>query len=412
MTQMQAMDEAASDISPPLAAAVPIRSVAIISNIGFSIPNFRGPMIRDLVTSGLRVYALAPDYDDELRATVRALGAEPIDYSLERTGTRPLRDLADGVRLARLLRHLRPDSTWAYTVKPIIYGSLAAKVAGVRHRYASVAGLGFFFTDEDGDRSLRRRLLRKVVLTLYRLGLRACERVFFENPDDRGELLRSGLVHGRQAVLLEGTGVDLDYYVPARPVVSPPVFLFIGRLLREKGVPELVQAARLVRAACPEARICLLGDFDTNPGGLSHDEVAGWASEGVIEWVRRVDDVRTWISQSSVFVLPSWREGKPRSTQEAMAMGRPVVTTDVPGCRGTVEDGVNGFLVPVRNPAALAEAMLRFLRQPGLIESMGRESLRIARERFDVRQINRTILNEMGVQVSNRPCIDSARSAS
>lgn len=397
MIQTQAMTPTEEDIFSSRSARIPVRSVAIISNVGFSILNFRGPMIRDLVASGIHVYALAPNYDDPLRAEVRALGAEPVDYSLERTGTRPLRDLIDCARLVLLLRRLRPDSTWAYTVKPVIYGSLAAKIARVRRRYASVTGLGYFFTESDGKNSLRRRLLRKVVLTLYRFGLSACDRVFLENPDDRNELISAGLVQARQVVLLEGTGVDLEHYAPTPPIFSPPVFLFIGRLLKEKGVPELVQAARRVRAVCPEARICLLGDFDTNPGGLGPEEVLGWEAEGVIEWIRRVDDVRDWISRSSVFVLPSWREGKPRSTQEAMAMGRPVVTTDVPGCRGTVENDVNGYLVPVRNPEALAEAMLQFVRQPELIETMGRESLRIARERFDVRQINRLILNEMGV---------------
>lgn len=375
----------------------PIGSIAIITSIAFSLANFRGPLIESLVAAGIRVHALAPDHDESSRAAVRALGAEPVDISLERTGMRPLRDARDAIRLTRTLRRLKPDATFAYFIKPVIYGSLAARRAGVRRRYALVAGLGYVFTPDGSRDTLKRRLLRAAVSRLYRRALRVCDLVYFQNEDDVAQFVGAGLIAPGRVRRLAGTGVDLERLKAAPPVTGPPTFLLMARLLREKGIAEYVAAARIVRARCPQARFLLLGGFDPNPGGFTRAEVEGWAADGLVEWAGHVDDVRPWIAQSSVYVLPSYREGKPRSTQEAMAMGRPIVTTDAPGCRDTVEEGVNGFLVPVRDVPRLAEAMLRFIEEPGLIATMGAESRRIAEERFDVRKINATILADLGI---------------
>lgn len=375
----------------------PIRSIAIISSIAFSLANFRGPLIEALVAAGVRVYALAPDHDDRTRDAMRRLGAEPVDISLDRTGMHPARDALDAIRLVGILRRLKPDATFAYFIKPVIYGSLAAKRAGVGRRYALVAGLGYVFTQDGRGDTLKRRLLRAAASALYRAALRVCDLVYFNNDEDIAQFVGAGLVARERVRRIAGTGVDLERLPAAPPVTSPPTFLLMARLLREKGIGEYVAAARIVRARHPDSRFLLLGGLDPNPGGFALEEVAGWAAEGVVEWAGHVDDVRPWIARSSVYVLPSYREGKPRSTQEAMAMGRPVVTTDAPGCRDTVEEGVNGFLVPVRNVRRLAEAMLRFVDEPGLIARMGAESRRIAEERFDVREINRIILGDLGI---------------
>lgn len=375
-----------------------IQSLALISSFAFSIANFRGPLVEAMVAAGVRVYALAPDYDESTREAVRRLGAEPIDISLDRTGMRPVRDAIDWIRLTRLLRRLKPDATLSYFIKPVIYGSLAAKMAGVPNRYALVAGLGYAFTPDGSRETLKRKVLRSVASTLYAIAFRACRRVFFQNGDDIAELTGVGVIQPTKAFLLHGTGVDLERLSPAPHVEHPMTFLLMARLLREKGICEYAEAARTVLKTHPTARFLLLGGLDSNPGGLSRDEVAGWVAEGIIEWHGHVDDVRPWIAQSSVYVLPSYyREGKPRSTQEAMAMARPVITTDAPGCRDTVVEGVNGFLVPVRNSTALAEAMRRFVDDPALISRMGRESRGIAEERFDVHKINRIMLNEIGI---------------
>ncbi len=351
-----------------------------------------------LVGIGLRVWALAPDHDDRSRQLIRELGAEPVDISLDRAGLRPLRDVMDLIRLAAVLRRLRPDATFSYFIKPVIYGSFAAKIARIPHIFALVPGLGYVFTSGPGSNSVSRRFLRWIVSRMYGAAFLTCERVFFQNQDDVAYFVDRKLIALAKALRLNGTGVDLERLRPAPATERPLRFLLMARLLREKGIVEFVEAARLVCARHPDSEFMLLGGLDPNPGGLSHDEVTAWVESGLIHWMGHVEDVRPWIAKSSVYVLPSYyREGVPRSTQEAMAMGRPVITTDNVGCRETVEDGVNGYLVPVRNPGALAEAMLRFVRDPKSIGRMGLESRRMAEERFDVREINALLLGGMGL---------------
>jgi len=367
------------------------KTIAIISHCAPSLIGFRGPLIRDLVATGAKVYALAPDFDDNLREQVRNLGAEPIDYSLSRTGMNPFRDILDTFRLAALLRRLRPDVTLGYTIKPVIYGTIAAWLARVPRRVAMITGLGYVFTPSGASSSWSRTLLRTTVLKLYTFALAKVDRVIFQNPDDLKEFTDAGVVSQDKAVNAGGTGVDLQEWPLSPPVTKPVTFLLAARLLREKGICEYVEAARTIKARYPEVRFILLGGLDTNPGGISRDEIRAWVEEGVVEWPGHVP-VKPWFAQASVYVLPSYREGVPRSTQEAMAMGRPVITTDAPGCRETVEHGVNGFLVPPRDVEALVGAMERFIKEPALIETMGKESRRLAEERFDVRKVNARLM--------------------
>lgn len=375
---------------------VAMRRIAIISSQAFSLVNFRGALVRDLVAQGIEVYALAPDYDDELRGRLRALGAVPVEYSLSRTGMNPLRDWMDVFRLKRRLCEIAPDAALAYFIKPVIYGTLAAWLAGVPRRFALIAGLGFVYTPPADREPFFRRLLRWGVSSLYALALKRASIVFFQNGDDIGLFTAAGIVRPDQAVRTNGTGVDLEEWRLAPPVTEPVTFLLAARLLREKGIVEFAEAARRIKASRPEVRFILLGGLDPNPGGLTRAEVEAWVAEGVLEWPGHVD-VKPWLAGASVYVLPSYREGVPRSTQEALALGRPVITTDAPGCRETVVPGVNGYLVPVRDVDALVAAMLRFIEEPGLIMSMGMESRRLAEERFDVRMVNAVMLSAMGV---------------
>lgn len=371
--------------------------VCIIGNQAFSLLNFRGPLLADMVRRGIEVFAFAPDYDKATRAVVRALGAEPVDISLSRTGMNPVRDVADMLRLAFLLRRLKPDIILGYSIKPVIYGTLAAWLARVPRRFAMIEGLGYVFTPPEGAETLKRRVLRGAVSMLYATALRRTNLVFFLNKDDIDEFSKSWIVPPAKVFLLGGIGVDLDYWTAAPSATKPVTFLLAARLLREKGIVEYAKAAKLIKQEHPDTRFVLLGSLDTNPGGLSRDEVEAWVAEDIIEWPGHVQDMRRWLAQTSVYVLPSYREGVPRSTQEAMAMARPVITTDAPGCRETVIDGKNGFLVPVHNAVALAAAMERFILQPELIGWMGQASRRIAEERFDVRKINQVILQKMGM---------------
>ncbi|CAM5305687.1 glycosyltransferase [Alcaligenes phenolicus] len=250
-----------------------------------------------------------------------------------------------------------------------------------------IEGVGFVFTDSAQPLGWRRRMLRFLVSLLYRSALQRADQVIFLNQDDRDEFVSRGLVLKERTMVLGGIGVNLEAWRVAPSVRQPVTFLLAARLLREKGVPEYVEAAKQVLAVHPDVRFLLLGGLDSNPGALSQSDVQAWVNDGVLEWPGHVD-IKPWMTQASVFVLPSWREGVPRSTQEAMAMGRPIITTDAPGCRETVIEGVNGYRVPIRDIQALKHAMLLFVENPGMIEPMGEASRRLAEERFDVNMVN------------------------
>ncbi len=384
----------------------PIRSIALITSDAGSLVNFRAPLMQEMVAAGLRVWALAPDFDAPMKSALQAIGVDAVEIHLERTGMRPLRDLADLVRLRGVLSRLSPDATLAYFVKPVIYGSLAARLAKVPRRFAVMAGLGFPFTF-GGSETVRIKALRRVVARMYAAGFGVCERVFFHNSDDLAYAADHGMITPAKAVVLNGTGVDLQHFAAAPVPAGPPRFLLIARLLKEKGVREFADAARSVRNVAPDARFDLVGPLDTNPGGLAREEVEAWVADGSLRWYGAVGDVRPYIAASTVYVLPSYREGKPRSTQEALALGRAVITTDAPGCRDTVEEGVNGFKVPVGDAEALAAAMLRFVRDPSLAAVMGAKGRRLAEDRFDVRLTNRTIMSTLGIAAAS--AIDRSR---
>ena len=372
--------------------------ICIIGNHAGSLLNFRGSLIEDMARRGLAIFALAPDYDENTRTAVRALGAMPVDYSLSRIGMNPLRDILDILHLARLLYMLKPSITLGYAIKPVIYGTLAAYLAQVPKRYAMIEGLGYVFTPCNGPETLMHRALKSIVSVLYSISLNHADLVFFLNQDDIDDFSKMGIISPSQAFLLGGIGIDLHYWKPMPPVKKPMSFLLIARLLREKGIGEYASAARIIKQKYDNTRFILIGSLDTNPGALSRSEIDAWVKEGILEWIEHVPDLRPYLAQTSVFVLPSYyREGVPRSTQEAMAMARPIITTDSPGCRETVIDGENGFLIPVHDVESLAAAMERFIIQPEIIGTMGLASRKIAEERFDVRKINQIIVQEMGL---------------
>lgn len=373
-----------------------MKRIALITSQAFSLINFRAGLIREMHRRGAIVYALAPDYDDNSLSAVASLGAIPVPYSMSRTGLNPLRDLLDVFRLAILLRKLKLDFTFSFFIKPVIYGALAARLAFVPKYFAMIEGAGYIFTTNN-EPSIYRWLLRKLVILLYRVSLSRVEKVFLLNPDDRKLFVNERMVHSSKTILLDGIGVDLDHYTYSKPQLEPVCFIMIARLLREKGVLDYVKAARIIKNKFPYTRFLLVGSLDKNPGSVTEVEVSAWIAEGLIECPGQVQDIRIWIAQSSVFVLPSYREGLPRSTQEAMAMGRPVITTDVPGCRETVSDGLSGFIVPVLNYEALADAMSIFIERPELIISMGIEGYHLAQTRFNEKNINENILSVFNI---------------
>jgi glycosyltransferase involved in cell wall biosynthesis len=227
--------------------------------------------------------------------------------------------------------------------------------------------------------------------------------VFFQNPDDERYFVRSGMVSGRQRrVRINGSGVDLARFAAAPLPDGPVTFLLIARLIREKGIIEYVEAARLVKARHPGVRVQLLGSLDSNPTAIAAAEVDSWHKAGLIEYLGAVEDVRPILRQAHVSVLPSfYGEGVPRSLIEALSMGRAIVTTDMPGCRETVDRGRNGILVPPRDVGALADAMIRLVESPHELKAMAMAGRAVAEERFDVREVNRVILEAMGLRASS-----------
>lgn len=368
---------------------------AVVGNQAFALVNFRGRLITDLVARGVIVFALAPDFKDKDRDFFTSKGVRPVDYYLQRTGINPFQDVLYLFRLVRTLNSLKLDGIISITVKPAVYGTIAAMIAGIEKRYIMITGLGYAFNVIDN--SMRRRVANLGLRGLLSRAFAAGDGVFLQNSDDLQDLVRLNILQAGKVVGVYPTGVDLAEWHALPAAQDPITFSLVGRMLRDKGVREFVAAARELKSVYPSVKFCLIGGVDSNPGAIGEAELLGWKQEGVVEWTGHVD-VKPWLERTSVFVLPSsYREGVPRSTQEAMALGRAVVTTDVPGCRETVVDGRNGFLVQPNDAKSLRLAMQKFIDNPRLISDMGRESRKLAEERFDVAEINRGIITAMGL---------------
>jgi glycosyltransferase involved in cell wall biosynthesis len=306
---------------------------------------------------------------------MRELGVERIPLRIERSGLNPLADLRLLADFRRILKRLRPVAYFSYTIKPNIYGALAAGSLGIP-AIPNVSGLGTAF--------MKAGPLQQIVTSLYRFGFRRAPVVFFQNEEDRDLFVGHRIVRPDQARVLPGSGVDLERFKPAPAADAPPTFLLIARLLRDKGIVEFVEAARALRRALPDARFQLLGPIDEgNRSAITRSALDDWVREGVVEHLGTTDDVRPFIAASTAVVLPSYREGMPRSLLEAAAMARPLIATDVPGCRQIVEDGINGYLCAVRDPSSLADAMHLLAELP--LESraaLGKAARRMVEEHY------------------------------
>jgi glycosyltransferase involved in cell wall biosynthesis len=365
-----------------------------VAGFAESILLFRGHLIEALQEMGLEVHVAAPELpaDSPVRAKLVKQGLVVHSIPLCRTGMNPFRDLKALWALWRLMRSISPDYLLTYTVKPVVYGSLAAFLGRVPKRFALITGLGYAFQG-DGQRGV----LRNLVEVLYRISLRCVDKVFFQNPDDEALFrARSILASGMASVIVNGSGVDLEKFV-ATPVPEQPRFLLIARLLGDKGVREYAEAASILKKKYPKATFVLVGWIDSNPDAIKKKELEQWVAAGTIIYLGRMSDVRPAITDASVYVLPSYREGTPRTVLEAMAMGRAIVTTDAPGCRETVVNGENGFLIPVKSIDALVSAMEQFILDPELAHLMGKRSREIACQKFAVNMVNAKMLSEMGI---------------
>jgi glycosyltransferase involved in cell wall biosynthesis len=330
--------------------------ILITVNAAWNVLNFRRPIVAAMIADGHRVTVLAP-HDDSV-ATLEGLGCKVLPLEMSVKGLNPLQEVKLIARKRKVFRAERPDTIFSYTIKNNIFGALAARPLGIPF-IPNVTGLGTAF--------LSGGFLQRIAEGLYRHAFRNLGVIFFQNEDDRDLFLERRLVTAQQARLLPGSGIDLTQFAATDypPESDAPVFLMIARLLRDKGVIEYVEAARKVKAEHPRARFQLLGAVDAaNRTAIDAATVKSWQEEGVIEYLGTADDVRPHITAAHCVVLPSYREGAPRTLIEAAAMARPLIATDVPGCRAVVEDGVTGYLCKVRDGDDLAKSMNTFLALP------------------------------------------------
>lgn len=368
--------------------------VVMIGPFADTLRNFRVNLLREMVGRGHRVVACAPDVSPELQEQLSRLEVAYQNIPLDRAGLNPIHDLGSIRALTRVFNRHKPEAVFLYNIKPVIYGSIAASMAHVPRIGSMITGLGNAFACD----SLKRRVLNRVVRRLYKYALGKNARIFFQNPDDLQLFLELGLIEeGGRHVLVNGSGVDLEYFVP-HPPPEGISFILISRLIREKGIHEYLAAARCIKEKYPRATFRLAGWIDEQQHSVSMQELEHFQQQGIIEYLGKLTDVRSAIAGTSVYVLPSYyREGIPRTLLESMAMGRALITTDSPGCRETVEEGVNGFMIPPRDVPSLVQAMEKFILNPELVVDMGRAGRKRAEARFDEVLVNRQILDNLGL---------------
>lgn len=365
----------------------------IIGGVARSLINFRGPLLKTLIMRGHEIIACASETTPEIRQKLASVPIRYYQLPTNRTSISPLHDLRTLLILRKIIQTESPDCILSYTAKAVIYSHIAARGCNSTEVYGMITGLGYPF----GNRSVKQKIIGILIRHLYRIALINSSGVFFQNQDDKNTFKTQGLLPKHVLVtVINGSGVDLNRY-PPEPLPEEPVFLLVARLLIEKGIREYYQAAVRIKKKHPHAKFLLAGALDSNPGSISQEELKKWQDKKIISYLGWIDDIRQAFSKCRIYVLPSYREGTPRSILEAMAMGRPIITTDTPGCRETVQANKNGFLVPVRNVEKLEKAMEQFILHPELAEQMGKFSLRIANQKYDVHKVNRVIMETMKV---------------
>lgn len=357
--------------------------ILLFANTDWFLYNFRLPLAKDLVDAGHQVLLVSPggDYADRMSAE----GFHHRQVRLSQKGTNPLREIQSIIEIIRLYKQEKPDVVHHFTIKPVLYGSLAAKLTSVLRIVNSITGLGYVFTST----ALMAKILKCIVKTLYR-GLLKNTAVIFENTDDRKLFIDLKLVNSAQSAFIPGSGVDIKLFTPSDEPPEPVTVLLPARLLYSKGIVEYVNAARLLKKQGVTARFVLAGDiYPGNPDHIEQSMVDGWINEGVVEWMGWQSDMAQVLKSAHIVCLPSYREGLPKALAEAAASGKPIVATDVPGCREIVRHGENGLLVPNKNVEALAEALKALIENPEIRKSMGEKSRKLAETQFSYFHVNR-----------------------
>ncbi len=368
--------------------------IALIGTTAISQLNFRKELIKKLVSSGHDVFCFSIDYSELTRKKIIELGAIPVDYQLSRSGINPFSDIVNTIKLYFILKQLNLDLVLSYFSKPAIFGSLAAKLAKVPQRYAMLEGLGYCFTEQPDGLPLRKKIIKSIQIMLYKISFSTINGLILLNKNDHADLVEKYKINV-DTFIWGGIGLNLDDFIRTDISINDRIsFLFIGRLLKEKGIYEFINAASKIKQIYPEVEFIVLGDIDkANPSSLTEIELKSLINHHIITYPGFVKNIQEWISKSNVFVLPSYREGLPRSTQEAMAMGLAIITTDVPGCRDTVIDGLNGLIIQPWSSQDLYNKMVYLINNPDLISQMGKESYSLARNNYDQNKTNKELLD-------------------
>ena len=366
------------------------KRILLIASYANSLIRFRGDFIKSLIKSDFEVFTAAPSYTDSDTEKISAMGANPIEFNLQRTGLNPFKDLKSIKELKSIIKDNKIDLVFPYTVKPVIYGSMAANSCKVPV-ISLITGLGYTFT----GLTAKARLLQRFNETLYKLSIRKNKVIVFQNKDDYQLFLDRKVISKKQKVdFVSGSGVNLNEFAFKEKNPSDKVsFLLVARLIKEKGIALYMEAAKILKAKYPKAEFHLIGSPETSPSAISEDELNHLHKEGVIVFHGRQTNIEEHLNQRDIFVLPSYyREGLPRTTLEACACGNPIITTDSVGCRESVKEGVNGFLIEPQNLDALVKPMEYFITNPDKIKEMGINSRKYAEQRFDVNIINNDLI--------------------
>ncbi len=356
--------------------------ISFFANTDWYLYNFRRDLALALREQGNEVILISPA--GEYSSRLQALGFRWIDFPLSRRGMNPLTELRSMTRLIRLYRLETPDLVHHFTIKCVLYGSLAARRARIRAVVNSITGLGYIFLPG----GLLKKILRFFVRIWYRMVLRGSQ-VIFENDEDRQAFLQYGFIQPADGHLIPGVGVDTRRYAPSAFPSGPPVVLLAARLLWDKGIAEFIEAMRLLHRTGVPARFVLAGRTDTgNPASIPEAQIKAWAEEGLVEWWGWIEDMAATLAKVSIVCLPSYyREGLPTALVEAAACGRPVVTTDWPGCRDAVRDGISGYLVRERDAVSLSEALKKLIVSPGLCSKMGAAGRQLVEEKYSAEKV-------------------------
>lgn len=377
------------------------QNILIIASLANSLPHFRGDFITKLVQQGYNVYAAAPDVSEKVSESLSKLGATYIPFKLERTGLNPIKDFKSILQLKDIIVKNNIDLVFPYTIKPVVYGSIAANTAKMP-TISLITGLGFTFSGA----SKKAKFLQNISKALYRYSLRKNKMVIFQNKDDLQLFLDHKILSSPEnTAIVNGSGVNLERYpyVPSKVNGQKVKFVIVARLIKEKGIQLFLEAATKLKKQYPLSEFHVIGGLADSPSAIKLEVLENLHQSGTIVFHGSRNDVPEFLKDMHVFVLPTfYREGVPRSILEALSMGMPIITTDTPGCRETVVQEKNGFLIPPKELNPLVEACRYFIEHPAMVAQMGEKSRQLAEQKFDVDIINSQLVEKIDMVLKSQ----------